>query len=71
MEVGGSTVGEALAEVFARTPSARGYILDDQGGVRKHVSVFVDGVQIRDRQKQSDSVTTDSEIWIRQALSGG
>ncbi len=36
-QVGGTTVGQALAEVFAARPALRGYLLDDQGALRRHV----------------------------------
>lgn len=69
--VPGSTLAEALENVFAGHPQLKGYILDDQGAVRRHVAVFVDGVQARDRDKLSDAVSAESEIHIFQALSGG
>ncbi len=67
----GSTVHEVLERVFAAHPRARGYVLDEQGGVRHHVAVFVDGALLRDRRAQSDAVTDASEIYVMQALSGG
>ena len=69
--VDGATVGEALQAVFAMTPGLRGYVLDDQGAVRTHVVIFLDNVAMRDRQKLSDTVRPDSEIFVMQALSGG
>jgi sulfur carrier protein ThiS len=57
--------------VFAANPALRGYLLDDQGHVRKHVAVFVDGRKIRDREHMSDAVTEASEIYVMQALTGG
>ena len=69
--VAGSTVREALDAVFADHPTLRGYVLDDQNAVRKHVVVFVDGTAIIDREKLSDAVTPTAEIFIMQALSGG
>lgn len=69
--VGGATVREALQAVFAATPGLRGYVLDDQGAVRTHVVIFLDGAAIRDRRGLSDPVRTDSEIFVMQALSGG
>ena len=39
--------------------------------MRQHVVVFLNGTANRDRRTQSDSVKTDSEIFIMQALSGG
>lgn len=49
-EAGGATVAEALAEVFAANPRLRGYVLDDQGGLRRHVAVYVNGAALRDRR---------------------
>ena len=66
-----STVAEALVEVFDLYPRMRGYILDDQGAVRKHVAIFVDGERIRDRTTLSDPLPRDAEVFIMQALSGG
>ncbi len=71
VEVSGSTVREALDAVFDGNPQARGYVLDDQGGLRRHMTVFLDGVLIRDRVKLSDPVTPGSRIYVFQALSGG
>ena len=70
-EVRGGTVREALEAVFVHHPSLRGYILDDQNAMRKHVVAFIDGTAITDRQTLSDPVTADAEIFIMQALSGG
>jgi len=67
----GTTVREVLERVFAENPAARSYVLDDQGAVRKHMVVFVDGRQIADRGAQSDPVTPQAEIYVAQALSGG
>jgi molybdopterin synthase sulfur carrier subunit len=69
--VEGQTVRQALDEVFRRNPRARGYVLDEQGAVRSHMVVFVDGRQVRDRQHLSDRVDRDAEIYVAQALSGG
>ncbi|MCW3482068.1 MoaD/ThiS family protein [Neisseriaceae bacterium JH1-16] len=70
-EVAGTSVAAALAAVLAEQPALRGYLLDDQGRLRHHLSVFVDGVAVRDRQWLSDSVRPDSEIYVVQALTGG
>jgi molybdopterin converting factor small subunit len=69
--VDGATVGAVLQGVFGRHPQLRGYVLDDQGTVRRHVVVFVDGSAIQDRVGLSDAVRPDSEIYVMQALSGG
>jgi hypothetical protein len=70
-DVGGSTVGEALAAVFAERPALRGYVLDDQGAVRRHVSIYINGEPIGDRTRLSDKVGPRDEIYVLQALTGG
>jgi sulfur carrier protein ThiS len=69
--VEGATVAEAFAAVFAARPALRGYILDDQGALRRHVAVYVNGVPVRDRARLSDAVGGRDEIYVLQALSGG
>ena len=69
--VEGRTVREVLDAVFAANPQARGYVLDDQAALRKHMIVFVDGVAVRDRQRLSDAVSDTSRVYVFQALSGG
>ena len=70
-EAPGASMREVLDNVFADNPRARSYVLDDQGGLRKHMTAFVDGETIRDRVRLSDRVGPDSMIRIFQALSGG
>ena len=70
-EVAGATVRAVLDAVFAHNPRLRTYVLDDQGALRHHMSVFVDGDQIADREHLSDPVRPASEVYVMQALSGG
>lgn len=67
----GATVREVLDAVFAVHERVRGYVLDDQAGLRKHMAIIVDGRSLRDRSGLSDPVTDKSEIYVLQALSGG
>ncbi len=60
-----------LDNVFRENPAARSYILDDQAALRKHVTVFIDRVMIRDRLKLSDPVPGSATVYVMQALSGG
>ena len=66
-----STVREVLDVVFADNPRARSYVLDDQGALRKHMVIFIDGDAIRDRHALSDSIGADADLYVMQALSGG
>ncbi len=69
--VEGASVRSALDAYFARHGGARTYVLDEQGELRQHVVVFVDGVQVRDRTSLGEGVGPDAEIYVMQALSGG
>jgi molybdopterin synthase sulfur carrier subunit len=66
-----ATVNETLAAVFATRPKLRGYVLDDQGALRPHVNVFVNGAPVSDRSGLSDPVKANDEIYVFQALTGG
>jgi sulfur-carrier protein len=70
-EATGATVREVLDKVFADNPQARGYVLDDQSALRRHMTIFVDGQMIRDRRHLGDAVRDSSTIHVFQALSGG
>ena len=70
-DVSGQTVRDALNAVFAGNAQARGYFFDDQGAVRKHITIFVDGLPVRDRAMLSDAIEPDALIDVMQALSGG
>ena len=71
LQVQGSCVREVLQACCQQNTELRGYILDDQNRVRKHIAVFVDGVMIKDKIGQSDKVSENSVVFVAQALSGG
>lgn len=71
IDVAARTVRDALNSVFESNPNLRSYVVDDQGRLRKHVVVFVDGEMIQDRERMDDSLEPDSELFVMQALSGG
>ncbi len=69
--VAGATLSEALDGAFAESPLLRTYVLDDQGRLRKHVIIFINGEPSRDRTTLSDPLGAGDEIYVFQALSGG
>jgi hypothetical protein len=71
VEVVGATLGAALDAYFSAVPKARSYVLDDQGRLRRHVAVFVDGELLMDKSNLKLPVTARTEIYVMQALSGG
>lgn len=71
LEVEGSTVAGALENVWPHHPKLKGYVLDDQDRVRKHIAIFVDGELIRGAACLAHPVNARTEIHVLQALSGG
>ena len=69
--VPGATLREVLDNYFQDNSQARGYVLDDQGSIRQHMVVFIDGEAVHDRSQLSDAVGPDAVIDVIQALSGG
>jgi molybdopterin synthase sulfur carrier subunit len=71
MPASGATLRELFEEMEASYPRVRSYLMDDQGNLRRHVNVFIDGKMIEDRVGLSDQFSSNSEVYIMQALSGG
>jgi molybdopterin synthase sulfur carrier subunit len=65
------TVGDVIAILARDYPGIRDRMLDDQGNIRRHVNVFVDGENARVLGGLAAQVSSDSEVWIHPALSGG
>jgi len=61
----------ALEDAFRINPRLRGYILDEQGHLRQHVVVFIDGKRVLDRVALNDPLLANSSVHVLQALSGG
>jgi len=66
-----STIRDALNRVFEAQPPLRDYIVDEQGGLRKHVAIFIDDAQMHDRDNLDQRIDDHAEIYVVQALSGG
>jgi hypothetical protein len=69
--VEGASVREVLDAYFNGNPEARGYVLDDQGALRRHMAIFINGEPVQDRRTLADPVPCDGTLDILQALSGG
>lgn len=65
--VTGTTVREALDDLFEQAPGLRNHIFDESRVIRSHVSVFVDG----DQADLDTEVGPTSEVRILHAVSGG
>ena len=70
-EAPGATGREVLDRVFEGNERLRGYVLDDQAALRKHMTILVDGQALKDRLGLSDAVSPNAQVFVLQALSGG
>jgi len=71
IEAAGRTVREVLEAAFQSNPRLKSYVVDDQGAIRRHMVVFVNGRAIADRLGLTDAVPEGAEVYVMQALSGG
>lgn len=71
VEVSGETVADVVAGLDARYPGLAAYIVNEQGGLRRHVNIFLGKEMIHDRQRLLDQVEEGDQIYVFQALSGG
>lgn len=69
--VSAGTLRAALDAAFGAVPELRGYVLDDQGAVRKHVAVFVNAQQIASRLDLDIPLQNEDKVMVIQALTGG
>ncbi|MHC4931487.1 MAG: MoaD/ThiS family protein [Planctomycetota bacterium] len=67
----GERVCDLLAALDGKLPGLRHYLVNDQGALRRHVDVFVDGEAVGDRAQLTDALQPTSTVHILQALSGG
>jgi len=65
---GDRTLADALAELDARYPGFKFRIVDEQGALRPHIKIFLDGEVARDLKTPTRFA---GELMIVGALSGG
>jgi molybdopterin converting factor small subunit len=65
------TAAEVIDMVARRFPGLRDRVLNEQGELRRHVNIFIDGENARFLGGLSAPVGSESQIWIHPALSGG
>ncbi|MBC3906177.1 MoaD/ThiS family protein [Undibacterium umbellatum] len=71
VETTADNLRDALEAAFQVNPTLRGYILDEQNDLRFHVVVFIDGKRVMQRSGLRNSLGSNSQVYVLQALSGG
>lgn len=64
----GTTIADVLTDLDRRYPGIRFRIVDEQGRLRSHVSIFVEAERQRDLSTSLEGI---DELTLMQALSGG
>jgi sulfur-carrier protein len=64
-------VAEVIDALAREHPGIRDRVLDEQGELRRHVNIFIDGENARFAGGLKAQVGAASEMWIHPALSGG
>jgi molybdopterin synthase sulfur carrier subunit len=70
-QVEAGTVRAALDSAFRRAPALRDYVFDEQGAVRKHVAVFVNGEMLPRAAAPERRLSPADQVMVIQALTGG
>lgn len=71
VEINGGTLGAALDDLAERLPQLERRLRDEQGRLRPHVLMFVDGVSVRTGAPMDTQVRDGAEVFVAPAVSGG
>ena len=67
----GKTLDEVFADIDRRHPGFRSRVLDDRGGIRSYVNVYVGDADARGSGGLATAVPDGSEIMVIPAMAGG
>jgi MoaD family protein len=71
VEVGGSTVGEAMTALVERHPDLRKHLYTEDGKLRAFVNLYVNDEDIRYLQKEATALKDGDDISIVPSIAGG
>lgn len=71
VNVSAGTVAGAIAELQGRYPGIKERLIDEAGGVRRFVNVYVNEEDIRFLQNQDTALKDGDEVSIIPAIAGG
>ena len=67
----GATVGEIVDSLQASYPGIQERLIDDEGGLRHFVNIYLDGEDVRYLDGLNSSVRDNAELSIVPAVAGG
>ncbi|MGD8494729.1 MAG: molybdopterin-synthase adenylyltransferase MoeB [Gemmatimonadales bacterium] len=71
LDVEAGTVAEALDAVRTQCPALADRLLSDDGSVRPHVNLFLDGRDVRTLTSEERQITAAAELTIVPSIAGG
>lgn len=66
-----ATLREAFASLRERHPAVHARLVTEQGEIRRHVNVFVDGENVRHTGGLDTAVPDGADVQVIPAVSGG
>jgi molybdopterin synthase sulfur carrier subunit len=71
LNIKAATIKEAVEELTLNFPDLKKHLLDEQGGIRSFVNVFVGDDDIRNLQQDQTPLKEDTVVSIVPAIAGG
>jgi sulfur-carrier protein len=71
LDVEAKTLAETLEQLEKLVPGLGGRIQDDQGRLRRHVAVFVNGAMLEETDPSAVALKAGDSVRIVPAVSGG
>ena len=71
IDVGGSTVGDALSELVNRHPQLRKHLYDDAGKLRSFVNLYRNDEDVRYLEREGTTLSAADSLSIVPSIAGG
>lgn len=71
LSIAGRDLSEVIAGLNTRYPGMASWLSEADGNIRQHLSVFVDGQRLKNRDSATAELSEAQEIWVLRAISGG
>src|SRR5258706_2858474 len=71
VEVGGGTIGEALAQLTAKYEGLKKHLYTEEGKLRSFVNIYLNDEDIRYLQREQTPIKTGDTISIIPSVAGG
>ena len=71
VEASGRTLADVIGDIERRHPGFRRRVLDEAGGIRTYVNVYIGADDARSRGGSNATVPEGSEVMVIPAMAGG